>query len=141
MRLVLDINIVVSALIWGRQPRQLIELARDEKITLFTISSLLDELAHVLARKKFAALLESQAIIPAFVMQRYGLLATLVTPQNPSGLLSGTPMMTTALAARADMIVTGDKDLLVLHPYEDMPILDAAAALQRLQTYHEEEHN
>lgn len=146
MRLVLDTNIVVSALIWGGLPRQLLELAQDEHVTLFTSSTLLDELADVLAREKFAALLESQAITPAFLMQRYGMLATLVKPRAIERIVRDADddvVIATALAAQADMIVTGDKDLLVLHPYEGIPILDASAALQHLQTHQDqgEEHN
>ncbi len=60
MLLVLDTNIVVSALIWGGVPRQLLDLARDGRVTLFTSSVLLDELADVLGRDKFAAMLASQ---------------------------------------------------------------------------------
>jgi predicted nucleic acid-binding protein len=36
-------------------------------------------------------------------------------------------------AAQATLIVSGDKDLLDLHPYQGIPILPAAAALQRLE--------
>jgi predicted nucleic acid-binding protein len=37
-----------------------------------------------------------------------------------------------ALAARADVIVSGDADLLVLQQFEGIPILDPAQALQRM---------
>ena len=56
MRLVLDTNIVVSGLIWGGVPRQLLDMARDKHVTLLTNSALLDELADVFGRGKFAAL-------------------------------------------------------------------------------------
>lgn len=36
-----------------------------------------------------------------------------------------------AVAAEASCIITGDKDLLVLHPFRDIPILSAAAFLQK----------
>jgi predicted nucleic acid-binding protein len=39
-----------------------------------------------------------------------------------------------ALAARADLIVSGDKDLLVLQAFQGIPILTAAQALQWLKT-------
>ncbi|MEJ2669615.1 MAG: putative toxin-antitoxin system toxin component, PIN family [Gammaproteobacteria bacterium] len=53
VRLVLDTNIVVSALLWAGVPRRLLELGRDNTVTLFSSPALLDELADVLARKKF----------------------------------------------------------------------------------------
>ncbi|MCC9004437.1 MAG: putative toxin-antitoxin system toxin component, PIN family [Candidatus Competibacter sp.] len=37
-----------------------------------------------------------------------------------------------ALAAKADVIVTGDKDLIVLHPWNGIQILSPADALQWL---------
>ncbi len=82
VRLVLDTNIVVSGLIWGGVPRQLLDLGRDGHMTLFTSSLLLDELADVLGRSKFAALLASQSISPTFLMQRYGLLSQAGQPSN-----------------------------------------------------------
>lgn len=39
-----------------------------------------------------------------------------------------------ALAAKASLIVTGDRDLLVLHPFGEIAILNPTAALQRIQT-------
>jgi len=36
-----------------------------------------------------------------------------------------------ALSAKASAIITGDQDLLVLHPYKDIPIINAAAFLEQ----------
>jgi hypothetical protein len=41
-------------------------------------------------------------------------------------------MFSCAVAAGADAIVTGDKDLLVLDSFEGIPIMNAQEALQRL---------
>ena len=135
MRLVLDTNIIVSGLIWGGIPRQLLDLGRNGQVTLFTSSILLDELADVLGRDKFAALLASQEITPAFLMQRYGMLARLVKPQPIERTvrdIDDDAVVATALAAQADVIATGDSDLLVLHPHQEIQILNAADALQHV---------
>lgn len=119
MRLVLDTNIVVSGLVWGGMPRQLLDLGRDRRVRLFTSTALLDELADVLGREKFAALLASQSITPVFLMQRYGMLAELVRPQPIERTvrdIDDDVVIATALAARAELIVSGDRDLLALHP-------------------------
>ena len=137
VRLVLDTNIVISALIWGGVPRQLLDLGRNGQVTLFTSSVLLDELAEVLERVKFAALLSSQEITPAFLMQRYGMLAKLVKPQPIERTvrdIDDDVVIATALAAKADVIATGDSDLLVLHPWQGIQILNAADALQLVQS-------
>ena len=57
MRLVLDTNVVVSGLFWGGPPRRLLDLAREGRVVLFSSGVLLDELAGVLERDKFAAFL------------------------------------------------------------------------------------
>ena len=133
MRLVLDTNIVVSGLIWGGVPRRLLDLGREGRVTFFTGSVLLDELADVLEREKFATLLSSQGITPVFLMQRYGMLAKLVKPQPIERTvrdIDDDAVVATALAAKADVIATGDSDLLVLHPWQGVQILNAADALQ-----------
>ena len=55
MRLVLDTNTVVSGLIWGGVPGQLIDAAAAGTIQIISSVPLLDELRDVLFRKKFAA--------------------------------------------------------------------------------------
>jgi predicted nucleic acid-binding protein len=41
-------------------------------------------------------------------------------------------ILATALAAHADLIISGDDDLLVLHPFQGIPILNASQALEFL---------
>ncbi|HTV30950.1 MAG TPA: putative toxin-antitoxin system toxin component, PIN family [Xanthobacteraceae bacterium] len=38
-----------------------------------------------------------------------------------------------AVSGQADMIVTGDLDLLVLHPFRSIPIIDPAAFIQGVE--------
>jgi len=136
VRLVLDTNIVISGLIWSGVPRQLLELGRGGgRVTLFTSGALLDELADVLERKKFSSLLTAQNTTPTFLMQRYGILAKLVIPQSIERTvrdIDDDVVIATALAAEADAIVTGDNDLLVLHPWQGIQILNAVDALQHV---------
>jgi putative PIN family toxin of toxin-antitoxin system len=54
MRLVLDTNVVVSAILWQGVPGRLLEMAGEKQVRLFTSLALLDELADVLNRKKLA---------------------------------------------------------------------------------------
>jgi len=131
VRIVLDTNVVVSALIWGGVLRQLLDLGRDSRTTFFTSSLLLNELADVLERDKFASLLTAQDITPIFLMQRYGMLANIERTVRD---IDDDAVIATALAAQADVIATGDRDLLVLHPWQGIQILDPADALQQAQS-------
>lgn len=135
MRLVLDTNIVISGLIWGGVPRQLLDLAREGQVDLYTSSVLLDELSDVLTRSKFAALLVTQAVLPTTLMQHYGMLTRLVMPQAIESTVRDADddaVIATAVAAQADIIVTGDNNLLSLCSYQDIQILHAAEALRRV---------
>jgi len=84
----------MSGLLWQGPPRRLMDLARQRVLTPCTSSTLLAELAEVIARDKFA--------------QR-------------------------VLAAQANLIVSGDRDLLDLHEYQGIPILTTTDTLQRLE--------
>ena len=66
MRLVLDTNVVLSGLLWHSHPRRLLDLAKDETVSLYTSSALLDELADVLSRGKWAAMLATRQTHAAF---------------------------------------------------------------------------
>ncbi len=136
MRLVLDTNIVVSGLIWGGVPRRLLDLGRDDQATLFTSSRLLKELLDVLQRDKFAAKLASRRITSDPLMQRYGALTKLVALQPLERIVPSDAdddaVIATALAAQADIIATGDNDLLMLHPWRGIQILNAADALRHV---------
>jgi putative PIN family toxin of toxin-antitoxin system len=99
-------------------PDNLAKEARDGRVMLYTSMALLKELADVLTRDKFAPLLASQEITPAFLMQRYGMLAKVIRP-SPIGRTVPTDadddvVIATALAAQANVIVSGDSDLLAL---------------------------
>ncbi len=135
MRLVLDTNIVVSGLLWGGVPRQVLDLAQSGRVKLFTSSIMLEELLDVLERDKFASLLSSQAITASFLMQHYGALANAIIPHSiPRTVrdIDDDIVIATAVAANADLIVTGDDDLLSIGAYQGIDIVTASIAISRL---------
>ena len=137
MRVVLDTNIVVSGLLWDGRPRQLLEYGRDRLIKLLSSSELLDELLDVLGREKFATMLVSQGITQPYLLQRYGALTELVKPKPLERTVRDVDddvVIATALAAQAEIIVSGDDDLLALHPWRGIQILNAVDALQYIQS-------
>jgi putative PIN family toxin of toxin-antitoxin system len=138
MRVVLDTNVVVSGLIWGGKPYQLLRAATDGEIELFTSPLLLDELREVLARGHLVSRLAAKSP-PSSVAQAvrlYGELAVVVSP-SATPKASRDPdddeVLACALAAHADFIVSGDKDLLTLGSFEGIPILTAVEAAGRIR--------
>jgi uncharacterized protein len=134
MRVVLDTNVVVSALLWGGTPFKLLQAASDGDITLYTSPALLAELRGVLAREHLIRRLVKQHASIEEAIHLYGDLSMPVTPlTTPRAVPTDAAddhVIAAALAAGAALIVTGDRDLLILHPWRGIQILNATEALQ-----------
>jgi len=136
VRLVLDTNTVVSGLLWDGPPSLLQEAARDGKIDLYTTPALLAELGRVLARRKFLSPLERIRASVDELIEGYAALAQLVRPALIAPVVLADPdddhVLACALAAQADLIVSGDSHLLNLKAYQGIPVVTAAEGLARL---------
>ncbi len=139
MRLVLDTNIVASGLLWYGAPARLIDAATADEVELCTSRILLAELARILRRAKFAKAVSATGLCVDDLVMRYAELATLVTPTPIPPTILRDPdddhVLACALAAAADLIVSGDKKhLLAIKSYKDIPIVTAAEAVDALAT-------
>ncbi len=132
MRVVADTNTVVSAFLWGGPPAAVLEAARAGRITLLSSAPLLDELADVLGRDKFASRIRQVGSPLAAMVSNYRALVTLVEPL-PMAPASRDPdddaVLACALAAQADLIVTRDRDLLTLGTFRQIRIVSSREAL------------
>lgn len=139
MRVVLDTNVVASALLWGGTPERLIEFAGDGGLECFTSEELLAELSGILGRAKFAQKLSQKNLSAAEIVSRYGEIAEIVkaAPIDEASLRDpdDAAVLACALAARAEAIVSGDGDLHALGSYQGIPILTAAECLRRVSGY------
>ena len=131
VHVVADTNTVVSGLLWYGNPRQVLDAARTGVITLSTSASLLAELAEVLQRPKFAQRLARANVTPYTLVFGYAALARLVVPVPIEPVVEADPdddaVLACAVAARAEVIVSGDSDLLAVESYEGIPILNGGA--------------
>lgn len=138
VRLVLDTNIAVSGLLWHGAPGQLIDAARAGVIELISSTPLLAELQGVLLRSKFAAQLAKRGLTVHAVFDGYAALVSLVTPALIAPTIMADPaddqVLACALAAHADLIVSGDKrHLLALKSYRDIPIVTPTEAVRLIE--------
>ncbi len=136
MRIVVDTNVVVSALMWGGSPKDILSAARERRVALFTSAPLIAKLEDVLSRPKLARRLAAISQTPAELLDRYLALVRFVTATPLSAPLSRDPdddnVIACAIAARADLIVSGDRDLLDLGHHGETPIVDAITAVERI---------
>ena len=135
MRLVLDTNVVISGFLWDGPPRRLISYGRKPGVTLFTSASLLAELIDTLSRPKFEKKIAALLFSPDQLVDLYSELAVVVRPNHVPRLAPDPDddvVIGTALAARAEFIVTGDRTLLAVMHYQDIRIVSVTEALELL---------
>jgi len=138
-RLVLDTNVVVAGLLWSGPPRRLLQWAIDGRLVeLFSSSALIDELAQTLKYPKFAARMQAHGAGAAQLVSQYSALVSIVTPAHVPRVVPDDAdddhVIAAAVAARAALIVTGDrKHLLPVGRHEGIAIITAREAIERLQ--------
>jgi putative PIN family toxin of toxin-antitoxin system len=139
MRIVLDTNVVMSALLWRGTPYQLLAAIRQRpSVQLFSSTTLLEELADVLTRPsatKRLALIDQAAVnLIADYVEVIELVAPNAVPRVVPGDIDDDQLIAAAVAARADLIVSGDrKHILPLGNHGGIAIIDAAEALRRIE--------
>lgn len=133
LKLVADTSTVVSALLWRGAPHRLFEAIGTEELSFYSSRELIDELADVLGRRKLARAIHASGKSASALVAEYEKLAQLVRPRALRRPVSRDPddeaVIACAAAARANLIVSGDQDLLVLKAYRRIRIVNAAEAL------------
>lgn len=136
MRLVIDTNVLLSGLLWNGPPHLLFECVRSGRVDLLMSQVLLDEFAEVITRRKFTTILQRGSRTPEQICHELGQLAEMIVAPPLLQAVSRDPdddfVLACAVAGLADLIVSGDDDLLVLKSFRGIPIMSAGAALQCL---------
>ncbi|HLA50302.1 MAG TPA: putative toxin-antitoxin system toxin component, PIN family [Thermodesulfovibrionia bacterium] len=121
LKVVLDTNVYISAFISsGSKAEEAYLLAVERKVKLYTSVPILTETAKKL-REKF--LWDDNKITA--VLKHISKVATIIKPVKKLNILSDAPdnrILECAKEANANLIVTGDKHLLVLKEYEGIGI-------------------
>ena len=129
-RVVLDTNALISRLLVpGSVPGQAVRKAVDEADVLVS-GETLDELVDVLARPKFdryVTLGERQEFIRLLgcIVERVSVIHPIRACRDPDD----DKFLALAVSGKADIIVTGDSDLLALHPFLGIAIQTPASYL------------
>jgi uncharacterized protein len=123
-RYVFDTNVMVSALLFDEsKPAQAFSAALDRGCILLS-HSVLKELTEVLGREKLRPYLvpeEREQFIIALLKESLfiDINETIQVCRDPED----DKILELAVNGRADCIITGDKDLLVLNPFRKIPII------------------
>lgn len=133
MRSVFDTNVLVSAvLLAGSTPRQAFDKALAEGDILISVPSLL-ELAEVLSREKLNKyLLEEERMRFLVGLLKEAELVEISEQVTDCRDAKDNKFLELAISGKADYIVSGDNDLLILNPFRGIPILTPREFLSSL---------
>jgi len=133
-RLVLDTNVVVAGLLWLGPPRRLIDQAIERRFELCSSTVLIDELTRTLGYPKFAQRMVQHETNAAILVAHYQALTYLLMPSHIPRVVprdaDDDHVIACAVAAGADLIVTGDRHLLELGSFRGISIVKPAVALE-----------
>lgn len=137
MRIVLDTNVALSALLWRGVPYRLLQvIRRHEHAQIFTSAVLLAELGEVLNRPTSAKRLAFIGRAAHEVLADYIDAVELVTPLSTPRVIAADPdddqVIAAAVAAEADLLVSGDRHLLALGSHRGICIVTPAEAVIRI---------
>jgi putative PIN family toxin of toxin-antitoxin system len=131
MRIVVDTNVIVSALVFGGLPRRVFEAVEAGRCEFYYSGEIESETRRVLHDKFGWDEQRLDRYLP--VLWKLG---ERVTPQHRVNAVKDDPddnrILECALAAGADMIVSGDGHLLKLNAYEGIAILTPREFLSNL---------
>ena len=132
--LVLDTNVYISAFYWGGNAQKIIDRISEGMDTLYISSTILNEVADVMARPKFKSTSE---IIDRYIkaIEKIG------KKVFPIGTITGIcrdkdddDKIECGVISKADYIISGDEDLLILKNYQGIKIVSPSEYLATLET-------
>lgn len=119
--IVVDTNVVISALLFGGNPREVVQLVIERQVRAVTSPALLSELLDVLA-KKFLFSKENLFLVEKKIKSAFHL----VYPMEHLEVLrdqADNRVLEAARAGQCEYIVTGDKELLMLGCYKTISMV------------------
>src|ERR1700728_5000811 len=123
MRAVLDTNEYISAFLFGGAPREVLQRAERGEYEFVVSAHIREEIERILASKFGWSIEQIQwAVDPLWEIAHF------VTPQvtvTASRDETDNRILECAVESGAEVIVTNDKDLLVLNPFQEIYILRA----------------
>jgi len=133
IKVVVDTNVIFSAMFWKGNESKILELAEEEKIRLLTSPALLDELRKVLTHKELGLDEKTVEENVQYVLST----VRLVSPRRVVKVIHEDPsdnrILECALEGKARYIISGDKHLLRMKKFRGIRIVRAKEFLDILK--------
>lgn len=130
-KVVLDTNVLISAIVFGGKPRDVFNKALKGQIKLVLLKDILDEMEGVLSGKKF----QYPNPIIRYIRNALEDLAEFVSPEKRVKVIKDNPndnrILECALEAKADYIISGDHHLLELKEFQSIRIITPSDLIKK----------
>jgi putative PIN family toxin of toxin-antitoxin system len=127
MRVVIDTNVFVSGIFWKGPPAKLLEAWRDRQIEIVLTPAILSEYQRVgLELSRQFPQVELSPIIEAVAM-RCHMIQDVALPKPACSDPDDDKFLAAAVAGNALFVISGDKSLLKVQKYGEIPIVTPAA--------------
>ena len=137
MRIVLDTNVLISALLSPRSnSTQILRFVIDDAVSLVISRNIIDEANRVVRYPKLVKLLEKNGIKPdeiAFTIEKLSKIASVTPGELTLDVIQDDPsdneIVACAVEGEADFIISGDHHLTELKEFRGIMILNPATLL------------
>lgn len=130
-KVVFDTNVLISAILFGGNSRECLELVVEGKVELFISGEIISEFEGVLRRKKFGVAEENLR----YILSSVDSIVNYVSPGKKLSIIEKDPednkFIECALESGADFIISGDKHLLELEKFQKIKILTPTDFLKK----------
>ena len=127
--IVIDSNVWISALIFGGNPEKILKLFIDNKVEVVMSEEIITELRRIIINK-FPLFVNSLNLLEASLRKDNVFVQLGSITIDASRDVDDNRIIETAYIGKAQYIISGDKDLLVLKKYEDIKILNPSDFLK-----------
>jgi putative PIN family toxin of toxin-antitoxin system len=132
-RIVLDTNVIISAILFGGNPRRILDLVISGSVDCTLSLAILDELRDVLQRPKFGF----SADLCLHITEELHSVCDIISPSVRVDAIRSDPddnrILECAIEARAHYIVSGDPHLLELGAFKGIRIISPADYLKEFE--------
>ena len=139
-KVVLDVNVWVSALLWGGKPAEIVVAAEKRQINVFLSEEIVQEFSQVLSYPKIKKIYQTEGLNEEKLVEAVLKVSKFVGATEKVKVVMEHPaddkFIECAQAAGAKYIVSGDKHLLKIAHYKKTRILSVNEFLQILQNEH-----
>ena len=137
LKLVLDTNTIISAFFWEGNEAELLRKIEQGKAELYVTNETLNEVKEVIKRPKFIEVMRRADLTPDQIMEKIVSLSHLVIAPKLNIKAcrdeKDNKFLECAESAKADYLVSGDEDLLVLKEFNGVIIVRTGRMLELLK--------